>query len=158
MHILSKPTLLVFATLISLHSLNSNLKATPPQTLVGTHCVVIPHPCCPGCLNAPIDTGEGSLFNCACKGSYLFPVPALYTSHWVGLYSQRLPTDYRSLWRFPPIKPYREAHHYRADEQQVKNGTDSKVLSTSLVVEKNRHPRNHRPIRMSRVMDQFYGP
>lgn len=154
----SKPTCFVLVSLISLHSLNSSLKANPPHTVVGTHCVVVAHPCCPRCLNAPIDTGEGSLFNCACKGSYHFPVPPLYTSHWVGLYSRHLPTDYRSLWRFPPIKPYREAHHYQADEHQVKNQTDFSVRSTSLVVKQHPRPRDHRPIRMSRVMDRFYGP
>lgn len=158
MHISSKTAFFVFASLISLHSLAPNLKANPPHIVVGTHCVVVGRPCCPGCLNAPTDTGEGSLFNCACKGSYHFPVPPLYTSHWIGLYSQHLPTDYRSLWRFPPIKPYREAHYYQADEHQVKNTTGSSVLTTSLDVENHPHTTDHQPIRMSRVMNRFYGP
>lgn len=158
MHISSKTAFFVLAPLISLHSLAPNLKATPPHFVVGTHCVVVANGCCPRCLSAPTDTGEDSLFNCACKGSYHYPVPPLNTSHWIGLYSQHLPTDYRSLWRFPPIKPYREAHHYQADEQQVKNKTGSSVLTTSLNVENHPHTTNHRPLRMSRVMNRFYGP
>jgi hypothetical protein len=45
-------------------------------------------------------------FNCGCGGSYNYPVPPLYTYHWPGMYKQRLMTDYRSPWRFPPLKPY----------------------------------------------------
>ena len=41
-----------------------------------------------------------------CNGSYKFPVPPLYTYHWIGMYSQGLMTDYHSPWRFPPIKPF----------------------------------------------------
>lgn len=50
--------------------------------------------------------GQQAHFNCACNGSYKFPVPPLYTYHWPGMWSQQLMTDYHSPWRFPAIKPY----------------------------------------------------
>jgi len=58
-----------------------------------------------GCRRAPRST-RNLWENCACNGSYKFPVPPLYTYHWPGLYSQQLMTDYHSPWRFPAIKPY----------------------------------------------------
>jgi hypothetical protein len=45
-------------------------------------------------------------FNCGCNGSYKFPVPPLYTYHWPGMYSAQTMTEYRSPWRFPPLKPF----------------------------------------------------
>ena len=50
--------------------------------------------------------GLDAHFNCGCNGSYNYPVPPLYTYHWPGMYKQQLVTDYRSPWRFPPLKPY----------------------------------------------------
>ncbi|MDA7951844.1 MAG: hypothetical protein MPJ24_10195 [Pirellulaceae bacterium] len=50
--------------------------------------------------------GLDPFFNCNCQGSYKFPVPPLYTYHWIGIYSQRQMTDYHSPWRFPPLRPY----------------------------------------------------
>lgn len=43
-------------------------------------------------------------FNCACRGSYKFPVPPQYTYHWPGMYSQRTMTEYNSPWRFPALE------------------------------------------------------
>ena len=63
----------------------------------------------------PVDTGKGSWFNCGCNGSYKFPVPPLYTYHWVGLYSHQLMTDYQSPWRFAPIKPFAEDYREHDD-------------------------------------------
>ena len=57
------------------------------------------------CRRADIE-GLDRHFNCGCKGSYNYPVPPLYTYHWPGMYKQQLMTDYRSPWRFPPLKPY----------------------------------------------------
>lgn len=50
--------------------------------------------------------GRDPWFSCGCAGSYKFPVPPLYTYHWPGMYSMERMTDYRSPWRFPPLKPY----------------------------------------------------
>jgi hypothetical protein len=50
--------------------------------------------------------GLDRYFNCGCNGSYNYPVPPLYTYHWPGMYKQQRMTDYRSPWRFPPIRPY----------------------------------------------------
>ena len=58
----------------------------------------------------PNDTGEGSWYNCSCKGSYKFPVPPLYTYHWAGMYADPLMTDYQSPWRFPAVTPFSDAH------------------------------------------------
>ena len=46
--------------------------------------------------------------NCACNGSYNYPVPPLYTYHWPGMYKQVRMTDYHSPWRFPPLKKYED--------------------------------------------------
>jgi len=46
---------------------------------------------------------EAGYFNCACRGSYKFPVPPQYTYHWPGMYSQQTMTEYNSPWRFPPL-------------------------------------------------------
>jgi hypothetical protein len=43
-------------------------------------------------------------FNCACRGSYKFPVPPQYTYHWPGMYSQQCMTEYTSPYRFPPLE------------------------------------------------------
>ncbi len=50
--------------------------------------------------------------NCNCGGSYKYPVPPLYTYHWPGIYSQQRMTDYRSPWRFPPLKRYTDESPY----------------------------------------------
>ena len=52
--------------------------------------------------------GLDPCFNCGCGGSYKFPVPPLYTYHWPGMYSAQLMTEYRSPWRFPPLRPFEE--------------------------------------------------
>jgi hypothetical protein len=68
-------------------------------------------------------------FNCGCGGSYNYPVPPLYTYHWPGMYKQPLMTDYRSPWRFPPLKPY-------VDEvplpMAVIEGEDGQLIPVSL--------------------------
>ncbi|RMF88448.1 MAG: hypothetical protein D6741_19235 [Planctomycetota bacterium] len=43
-------------------------------------------------------------FNCACKGSYKFPVFPQYTYHWPGMYAQRTMTEYQSPYRAPGLK------------------------------------------------------
>src|SRR5688500_8827112 len=58
------------------------------------------------CRGANAIEGVDPHFNCGCSGSYNYPVPPLYTYHWPGMYKQALMTDYRSPWRFPPLKPY----------------------------------------------------
>lgn len=63
-------------------------------------------------------------FNCGCSGSYNYPVPPLYTYHWPGMFKQNLMTDYRSPWRFPPLKPY-------IDEQPAAQIPVSTIRSTS---------------------------
>jgi len=70
--------------------------------LLGQHCRLFGHHCGHG---QRID-GLDPHFNCSCGGSYNYPVPPLYTYHWPGMYKQQLMTDYRSPWRFPPLKPY----------------------------------------------------
>jgi hypothetical protein len=60
---------------------------------------------CEGCRLFSARRANNS-FNCTCNGSYKFPVPPLYTYHWPGMYSEELMTNYRSPWRFPPLKPY----------------------------------------------------
>jgi len=50
--------------------------------------------------------GADPWFNCQCDGSYKFPVPPLFTYHWIGIYSHRLMTDYHSPWRFPAVVPF----------------------------------------------------
>jgi len=52
--------------------------------------------------------GNTAYYNCSCNGSYKYPVPPLYTYHWVGQFSAPRMTDYHSPWRFPPLKPYTE--------------------------------------------------
>lgn len=52
--------------------------------------------------------GLDPCFNCGCNGSYKFPVPPLYTYHWPGMYSAQLMTEYRSPWRYPPLRPFEE--------------------------------------------------
>lgn len=65
--------------------------------------------CCPsycgghqGCLARYMSSIGG--FNCACRGSYKFPVPPQYTYHWPGLYSQQAITSYQSPYRYPLLK------------------------------------------------------
>ncbi|GAB6164858.1 hypothetical protein JCM19992_08580 [Thermostilla marina] len=43
-------------------------------------------------------------FNCACKGSYKFPVFPQYTYHWPGMYAQQTMTEYQSPYRAPGLK------------------------------------------------------
>jgi hypothetical protein len=50
--------------------------------------------------------GLDPCFNCGCNGSYKFPVPPLSTYHWPGMYSAQWMTEYRSPWRFPPLRAY----------------------------------------------------
>lgn len=62
------------------------------------------HCCCghQGCLARYMSAISG--FNCSCRGSYKFPVPPQYTYHWPGMYSQQSMTEYRSPYRYPPLK------------------------------------------------------
>lgn len=68
-----------------------------------------------GCRGGPFGHKCGSgidgldrFANCACNGSYNYPVPPLYTYHWPGMYKQVRMTDYHSPWRFPPLKRYED--------------------------------------------------
>lgn len=54
--------------------------------------------------------------NCACRGSYKFPVPLQYTYHWPGMYSMQRMTEYLSPYRYPPLEPPRSASPPREDE------------------------------------------
>ena len=65
-------------------------------------CGLFGHKC-----GSPID-GLDRFANCACNGSYNYPVPPLYTYHWPGMYKQVRMTDYHSPWRFPPLKRYED--------------------------------------------------
>jgi hypothetical protein len=60
---------------------------------------------CPGPRRADRIAEVGNS-NCACRGSYKFPVPPQYTYHWPGMYSQQTITEYTSPWRFPPLESY----------------------------------------------------
>lgn len=55
-----------------------------------------------GCLARYMASVGG--FNCACRGSYKFPVPPQYTYHWPGMYSQSWMTAYNSPYRYPALK------------------------------------------------------
>jgi hypothetical protein len=68
----------------------------------GCGCGLFGHKCGSG-----ID-GLDRFANCACNGSYNYPVPPLYTYHWPGMYKQVRMTDYHSPWRFPPLKRYED--------------------------------------------------
>ena len=46
--------------------------------------------------------------NCACHGSYKYPVPSQYTYFWPGIYSQQMMTQYISPWRYPDLNPIPE--------------------------------------------------
>ena len=46
--------------------------------------------------------------NCACQGSYKYPVPPQSTYFWPGIYSQQTMTQYISPWRYPGLKPIPE--------------------------------------------------
>jgi hypothetical protein len=52
--------------------------------------------------------GCGDDGNCACHGSYKYPVPSQYTYFWPGIYSQRAMTQYISPWRYPDLNPIPE--------------------------------------------------
>ena len=65
--------------------------------------------------------GNGFGDSCACNGSYKFPVPPLYTYHWIGLYSHQRMTDYHSPWRFPPIRPYVDEIHIPLTDTPLQN-------------------------------------
>lgn len=52
--------------------------------------------------------GCGDDGNCACHGSYKYPVPSQYTWFWPGIYSQRTMTQYISPWRYPDLNPIPE--------------------------------------------------
>jgi hypothetical protein len=59
-----------------------------------------------GCLHHRNRDDRNPYYNCGCNGSYKFPVPPLYTYHWLGQFSHQHMTDYHSPWRFPPLRPY----------------------------------------------------
>src|SRR5208282_6331339 len=46
--------------------------------------------------------------NCACHGSYKYPVPSQYSYSWPGIYSQQRMTQYISPWRYPDLNPIPE--------------------------------------------------
>jgi hypothetical protein len=57
--------------------------------------------------------------NCACRGSYKFPVPLQYTYHWPGMYSMQRMTDYLSPYRFPPLELPRSPLPLRDDQARA---------------------------------------
>ena len=61
------------------------------------------HPLCLGCGGGR-DPGD----NCACHGSYKYPVPSQSTFFWPGIYSAETMTQYISPWRYPGLKPIPE--------------------------------------------------
>jgi len=94
-------------------SSGGSASATPTDQLIvagGVQPCETCHPCyCPsccgghqGCLARYMSSIGG--FNCACRGSYKFPVPPQYTYHWPGLYSQQAMTSYQSPYRYPLLK------------------------------------------------------
>ncbi len=60
------------------------------------------HPLCLGCGGR--DAGD----NCACHGSYKYPVPSQSTFFWPGIYSSDTMTQYISPLRYPGLKPIPE--------------------------------------------------
>lgn len=94
-------------------SSGGSASATPMGQLVDAGgvqpCETCPPCCCPsccrghqGCLARHMSSIGG--FNCACRGSYKFPVPPQYTYHWPGLYSQQAIVTYQSPYRYPLLK------------------------------------------------------
>lgn len=60
-------------------------------------------PRCPHCGKYKAYRASFGCFNCACRGSYKYPVPPQYTYFWPGMYSQPAMTAYASPYRFPPL-------------------------------------------------------
>ena len=52
--------------------------------------------------------GCGEDGNCACHGSYKYPVPSQYSYFWPGIYGQHAMTQYVSPWRYPDLNPIPE--------------------------------------------------
>ena len=69
------------------------------------HCGII-HPGC--LLGRCLGGGCCDNGNCACHGSYKYPVPSQYTYFWPGIYSQQAMTQYVSPWRYPNLNPIPE--------------------------------------------------
>ena len=46
--------------------------------------------------------------NCACHGSYKYPVPPQYDYFWPGIYGQQPMTHNVSPWRYPDLNPIPE--------------------------------------------------
>ncbi len=65
------------------------------------------------------DCGCGEDGNCACQGSYKYPVPSQYTYFWPGIYSQKTMTQYVSPWRYPDLNPIPE--HWKTEATDKEN-------------------------------------
>lgn len=60
-------------------------------------------PRCSHCEKYKAYRASFGCFNCACQGSYKYPVPPQSTYFWPGMYSQQAMTAYVSPYRFPPL-------------------------------------------------------
>ena len=115
-------------------------------------CGLFGHCCLLGrhCGNGAGIEGLDRHFNCGCGGSYNYPVPPLYTYHWPGMYKQQLMTDYRSPWRFPPLKPY-------VDEvplpMAILEGEDGQLIPVSL--EQGLRPLDTAPDRVESISSRL---
>jgi hypothetical protein len=78
----------------------------PTDESAGIRRALLHRGCC-GC-GTGCDSG-----NCACHGSYKYPVPSQYTYFWPGIYSQQTMTQYVSPWRYPDLNPIPE--HWKTD-------------------------------------------
>ena len=112
-------------------------------------------------VHMPIDTGAGTWFNCGCNGSYKFPVPPLYTYHWIGMFSHQLTTDYQSQRRFPAVRPFGDFNP-SGESQRDRNRENLRTSDTDDVVHRpvslniqTRTSKSNR-LRMSNIMQQIY--
>ena len=63
--------------------------------------------------------GDGDDGNCACHGSYKYPVPSQYNYFWPGIYGQQTMPQYVSPWRYPDLNPIPE--HWKIDPYEDKS-------------------------------------
>jgi hypothetical protein len=99
-------------------------------------------------------------FNCACRGSYKFPVPPQYTYHWPGMYSQQCMTEYTSPYRFPPLElpSFIPQESGPATVQPIvrNTSTGSAAVNPATIVPLTAR-RSSRPTPMSARLKQKYG-
>jgi hypothetical protein len=88
-----------------------------PSGNAATPCPVVSY--CYGGANGGT-CGCGDDGNCACHGSYKYPVPSQYTWYWPGIYSQHAMTQYISPWRYPDLNPIPE--YWKLDPTEDRSG------------------------------------